>query len=66
MSPGMKKRIRQGDYTFPDPEWSNVSESGNLLRILYQEYPAYIQNVYKYCVHNFSELNNVSACETIS
>lgn len=27
MSPGMKKRIRQGDYTFPDPEWSNVSES---------------------------------------
>ena len=28
MSPGMKKRIRQGDYTFPDPEWSNVSSSG--------------------------------------
>lgn len=25
ISPGMKKRIRQGQYSFPDPEWSNVS-----------------------------------------
>ena len=29
MSPGMKKRIRQGAYTFPDPEWTNVSQSGS-------------------------------------
>lgn len=28
ISPGMKKRIRQGQYTFPDPEWTNVSSEG--------------------------------------
>lgn len=26
ISPGMKKRIRMGQYTFPNPEWKNVSE----------------------------------------
>ena len=30
ISPGMKKRIRQGQYSFPDPEWSNVSTQGML------------------------------------
>lgn len=28
ISPGMKKRIRQGQYGFPDPEWTNVSTKG--------------------------------------
>ncbi len=28
MSPGMKKRIRAGAYTFPDKEWSKVSTEG--------------------------------------
>ena len=28
MSPGMKKRIRNGQYEFPNPEWSDVSEEG--------------------------------------
>lgn len=26
ISPGMKKRIRLGQYDFPAPEWSNVSQ----------------------------------------
>jgi len=26
ISPGMKKRIRTGQYTFPNPEWKNVSQ----------------------------------------
>lgn len=26
ISPGMKKRIRMGQFTFPDPEWQNVSQ----------------------------------------
>ncbi|XP_038666743.1 MAP kinase-activated protein kinase 2-like [Scyliorhinus canicula] len=26
ISPGMKKRIRMGQYEFPNPEWSDVSE----------------------------------------
>lgn len=29
MSPGMKKRIRRGEYDFPNPEWSSVSQQGN-------------------------------------
>lgn len=31
MSPGMKKRIRNGQYEFPNPEWSAVSEEGKLI-----------------------------------
>ena len=31
ISPGMKKRIRQGQYTFPDAEWANVSSEGELV-----------------------------------
>ena len=30
ISPGMRKRIRQGQYDFPNPEWSRVSSQGNL------------------------------------
>ncbi|MGH0158980.1 UNVERIFIED_CONTAM: hypothetical protein FKN15_036624 [Acipenser sinensis] len=29
ISPGMKKRIRMGQYEFPNPEWCEVSEEGN-------------------------------------
>ncbi|XP_050479845.1 MAP kinase-activated protein kinase 2 isoform X3 [Bombus huntii] len=33
ISPGMKKRIRLGQYDFPAPEWSNVStEAKNLIK----------------------------------
>ena len=28
ISPGMKKRIREGQYTFPDSEWKDVSHQG--------------------------------------
>ncbi|XP_053771204.1 MAP kinase-activated protein kinase 2 isoform X2 [Desmodus rotundus] len=28
ISPGMKSRIRMGQYEFPNPEWSEVSEEG--------------------------------------
>lgn len=27
MSPGMKSRIKSGQYTFPSPEWDCVSEA---------------------------------------
>jgi len=29
-SPGMKKRIRNGQYEFPDAEWSRVTQDGLL------------------------------------
>lgn len=33
ISPGMKQRIRLGQYNFPDPEWSKVSDSAkNLIK----------------------------------
>lgn len=33
ISPGMKKRIRLGQYDFPYPEWANVSqEAKNLIK----------------------------------
>ena len=28
ISPGMKKKIRAGDYKFPDKEWANISIEG--------------------------------------
>ncbi|XP_077458504.1 MAP kinase-activated protein kinase 3 [Stigmatopora argus] len=28
ISPGMKKRIRMGQYEFPNPEWADVSQEG--------------------------------------
>lgn len=35
ISPGMKKRIRSGQYAFPDPEWSAVSDKAkDLIRKL--------------------------------
>ncbi|XP_028401585.1 MAP kinase-activated protein kinase 2-like [Dendronephthya gigantea] len=40
ISPGMKKRIRQGQYSFPDPEWSNVStQAKELIRGLLKTNP---------------------------
>lgn len=40
ISPGMKKRIRQGQYTFPNPEWANVSkEAKDLIRGLLKTNP---------------------------
>ena len=30
MSPGMKKRIRNGQYRFPDAEWARVSQEGTI------------------------------------
>lgn len=40
ISPGMKKRIRQGSYTFPDPEWTHVSkEAKDLIRNMLKTNP---------------------------
>jgi serine/threonine protein kinase len=39
ISPGMKKRIRAGQYDFPDPEWRHVSRDGKHFIInLYEFY----------------------------
>lgn len=41
ISPGMKKRIRAGQYDFPNPEWKNVSpDAKELIRGLLRTDPA--------------------------
>ena len=30
LSPGMEKRIKRGEYEFPEAEWSLISSEGNL------------------------------------
>ncbi|XP_012883699.1 PREDICTED: MAP kinase-activated protein kinase 3 [Dipodomys ordii] len=40
ISPGMKRRIRLGQYGFPNPEWSDVSEDAKqLIRLLLKTDP---------------------------
>lgn len=40
ISPGMKKRIRNGQYEFPAPEWNRVSDDAkNLIRGLFKTDP---------------------------
>ena len=34
ISPGMKRRIREGQYTFPESEWKNVSPQGKFYQRL--------------------------------
>lgn len=34
ISPGMKKRIRMGQYEFPNPEWCDVSEEGKPINVV--------------------------------
>ncbi|XP_056240568.1 MAP kinase-activated protein kinase 2-like isoform X2 [Seriola aureovittata] len=46
ISPGMKRRIRNGQYEFPNPEWADVSEEGIVNQIDYiwkQQQPMYLQ-----------------------
>lgn len=38
ISPGMKRRILNGQYEFPNPEWSDVSEEGEMSLKLKQVY----------------------------
>ena len=38
ISPGMKKRIRSGQYEFPKPEWTNVSvDAKDLIKVINRE-----------------------------
>ncbi|NWU40987.1 MAPK2 kinase, partial [Hylia prasina] len=37
ISPGMKKRIRMGQYEFPNPEWSEVSEEAHAPPLCWQQ-----------------------------
>lgn len=54
MSPGMKSRIRTGQYTFPSPEWEKVSDDAkDLIRHLLKTDPAERFNINQVMSHRY-------------
>ncbi|XP_031421858.1 MAP kinase-activated protein kinase 2-like isoform X2 [Clupea harengus] len=52
MSPGMKKRIRNGQYEFPNPEWSDVSEEAKqLIKLLLKTEPTQRMTITEFMNH---------------
>ncbi|MBN3324883.1 MAPK2 kinase, partial [Atractosteus spatula] len=52
ISPGMKKRIRMGQYEFPNPEWSEVSEEAKqLIRHLLKTEPTQRMTITEFMNH---------------
>ncbi|XP_030641118.1 MAP kinase-activated protein kinase 2-like [Chanos chanos] len=52
ISPGMKKRIRNGQYEFPDPEWADVSsEAKQLIRCLLNTDPTERMTISEFMNH---------------
>ncbi|KAI1892449.1 hypothetical protein AGOR_G00133480 [Albula goreensis] len=52
ISPGMKKRIRMGQYEFPNPEWSDVSEEAKqLIRHLLKTEPTQRMTITEFTNH---------------
>ncbi|KAM6977964.1 MAP kinase-activated protein kinase 2-like [Aplochiton taeniatus] len=52
ISPGMKRRIRNGQYEFPNPEWSDVSEEAKqLIRHLLKTEPSQRMSITEFIYH---------------
>lgn len=52
ISPGMKRRIRMGQYEFPNPEWSDVSEEAkDLIRTLLKTEPTERMTITEFMNH---------------
>ncbi|KAL6464499.1 hypothetical protein MHYP_G00268160 [Metynnis hypsauchen] len=52
ISPGMKRRIRMGQYEFPNPEWSEVSEEAKqLIRMLLKTEPTQRMTITEFMNH---------------
>uniref|UniRef100_A0A4W4GKB1 non-specific serine/threonine protein kinase n=1 Tax=Electrophorus electricus TaxID=8005 RepID=A0A4W4GKB1_ELEEL len=52
ISPGMKTRIRMGQYEFPNPEWSEVSEEAKqLIRMLLKTEPTLRMTITEFMNH---------------
>ncbi|XP_078727665.1 MAP kinase-activated protein kinase 2-like isoform X1 [Lampetra fluviatilis] len=52
ISPGMKKRIRMGQYEFPNPEWADVSEEAKqLIRQLLKTDPTQRMTIAEFMNH---------------
>ncbi|XP_037629899.1 MAP kinase-activated protein kinase 2 [Sebastes umbrosus] len=54
ISPGMKRRIRMGQYEFPNPEWSDVSEEAKqLIRTLLKTEPTQRMTITEFMNHQW-------------
>ncbi|XP_071487402.1 MAP kinase-activated protein kinase 2-like isoform X2 [Diadema setosum] len=63
ISPGMKRRIRNGQYEFPDPEWKNVSQAAKeLIKKLLKTDPAERLTIVEFMNHPWvKQYTNVPA-----
>ncbi|XP_029292373.1 MAP kinase-activated protein kinase 2-like isoform X2 [Cottoperca gobio] len=63
ISPGMKRRIRNGQYEFPNPEWCDVSEEAKqLICHLLKTEPTQRMNITKFINHPW--INSVEVPQT--
>ncbi|XP_062921254.1 MAP kinase-activated protein kinase 2 [Mobula hypostoma] len=59
ISPGMKRRIRMGQYEFPNPEWSEVSEEAKqLIRHLLKTEPTQRMTIMEFMNHPWINQSN--------
>ena len=60
ISPGMKRRIRNGQYEFPNPEWSQVStEAKDLIKLLLKTDPAERLTITEFMNHQWVKVSNL-------
>uniref|UniRef100_A0A8C8YAD9 non-specific serine/threonine protein kinase n=1 Tax=Panthera leo TaxID=9689 RepID=A0A8C8YAD9_PANLE len=66
ISPGMKRRIRLGQYGFPNPEWSEVSEDAKqLIRLLLKTDPTERLTITQFMNHPWINEEMTSALATM-
>ncbi|XP_015669613.1 MAP kinase-activated protein kinase 3-like [Protobothrops mucrosquamatus] len=66
ISPGMKRRIRMGQYGFPNPEWAEVSdEAKQLIRLLLKTDPTERMTISQFMNHPWINEEMTSALATM-
>ena len=62
ISPGMKKRIRSGQYEFPKPEWENISKDAkSLIQGMLKTDPTIRLTIDEVIKHKWIAVNNLLA-----
>ena len=62
ISPGMKKRIRSGQYEFPKPEWENISKDAkSLIQGMLKTDPTIRLSIDDVIKHKWIAVNNLLA-----
>ena len=67
ISPGMKKRIRSGQYEFPKPEWENISKDAkSLIQGMLKTDPTIRLTIDEVIKHKWIAVNNLPKIFSIS